>query len=105
MFESGELDTEFSELFFFLPRITDRCEEINQHMKYINTHPYDWDEKEFRDGFEPHLLDFVGGKKKKMADSFVSVLKNIAEISVINLVKNADALSSKRPDDSEIDWV
>ena len=102
MFESGELDTEFSELFFFLPRITDRCEEINQHMKYINTHPYDWDEKEFH---EPHLLDFVGGKKKKMADSFVSVLKNIAEISVINLVKNADALSSKRPADSEIDWV
>ena len=40
-----------------------------------------------------------------MTDSFVSVLKKIAEISVINLVKNADVLLSKRPADSEIDWV
>ena len=105
IFESSEFDTEFSELFFFLPPITDRCEEINQQMKYINTHLYDRDEKEFRDRFEPHLLDFFGGKKKKMTDSFVSVLKKIAEISVINLVKNADVLLSKRPADSEIDWA
>ena len=35
MLESGEYDTEFSKLYFFLSSITNRCEEINQHMKCV----------------------------------------------------------------------
>ena len=51
MFESGELDTEFPRLYFFLPSIHDRSEEINQHKKCVNIHPFDQDEKDFAEGF------------------------------------------------------
>ena len=95
MVESGELDTEFSRFYFFLPCITDSREEINQYMKCVNIHPFDLDEREFGDGFQPKI----------MTDYVVSVLKKIAEISNINLVKNADGLLIKRPTDCEIEWV
>lgn len=42
---------------------------------------------------------------KKMADSVVGVLKNIAEISNTNIIKNANVLLSKSPVDSEVEWV
>ena len=64
-------------MFFFLPSITDRCEEINQHMKCFNIHPFDLNEKEFGDGFQPHLLD-ITSDKKKMTASVVDALKKIA---------------------------
>ena len=75
MFESGELETEFSKLYFFLPSITDIYVEINKHMKCVNIHPFDPDEIEFGDSIQPNLLDFGGGKKKKITDSGFGVLK------------------------------
>ena len=105
LFESGELDTDFSKLYFFLLSITDRCKEINQHMKYVNIHHFDLNEKEFGDGFQSNLLDFTCDKKKQMTDSVVGVLKKIAKISNTDLVKNANGLWTNRPADSEVEWV
>ena len=51
-------------------------------MKCVKIHPFGLDEKEFDDGFQPNLLDFVSDRfkiKKKMTDSDVSALKKIAK--------------------------
>ena len=32
-------------------------------MECVNIHPFDLDEKEFVDGFQPSLLAFASGKK------------------------------------------
>ena len=73
MFKSVELDTDFSRLYFFLPSITDRCEEINQHLKCVNIHPFDLEEKEFGAVFEPNFPDFAGEKKNQMTESAVNM--------------------------------
>lgn len=67
-------------------------------MKCVNIQPFDLDEKEFGDGFEPHLLDFAGDKKKKMNDSVVGVLKKVTKISNTNI-------KTERPVDSEMESV
>ena len=36
LFETGRLQTEFSNLYYFLPYIADRSESINQHMLRIS---------------------------------------------------------------------
>ena len=41
MIENGELAGEFSNLFFFLPSITDRSEDVNQYLNNINITPID----------------------------------------------------------------
>ena len=43
-------------------------------MKCVNIHPFDLDEKEFCDGFQPNLLGFSCDNKKNMTDSAVGVL-------------------------------
>ena len=51
-------------------------------MKCVKIHPFGLDEKEFDDGFQPNLLDFVSDRfkiKKKMTDSDVSALRKIAK--------------------------
>ena len=52
-----------------------------------------------------NLICLILSVAKKMTDSDVSALKKIAEIPNANLIKNADALLTKRPVDSEIEWV
>ena len=41
MIESGEADAEFSNIYFFLPSITDRNEEINQYLNNVSISPID----------------------------------------------------------------
>ena len=38
-YESGALVGRFSEIFYFLPSITDRAEDINRHMGFVNLYP------------------------------------------------------------------
>ena len=76
MFKSGELDINFSKLYFFLPSITDRSEEINQYISCVNIHPFDIDEKEIGADFNPCRLDFAGEKKPQTTESVFNVLKN-----------------------------
>ena len=72
MVESGELDTEFSRFYSFLPCITDSREEVNQYMKCVNIHPFNLDEREFGDGFQPKI----------MTDYVVSVLKKLLKYQI-----------------------
>ena len=92
MFESGELNTDFSKVYCFLLSITDRSKESNQFMNCVNIHPFDNDEKEFGDDFKPNRL---GDKKAETAQSVFNVLKKVAQISNTNLIKSADYLLNK----------
>ena len=62
-FENGEYNSNFSKVYFFLPSITDRSEEINQYMNCVNIHPLDIDQKNFGADFNPSCLDFPGEKR------------------------------------------
>ena len=37
LFETGQLKTEFSNVSFFLPSVTDQSESINQHLGSVNS--------------------------------------------------------------------
>lgn len=41
MIESGEGEIEYSNIYFFLPSITDRYEEKNKYLKKISIFPVD----------------------------------------------------------------
>ena len=105
MFESRELNTNFSKISFFLLSITDRSEEINQYMNCLNIHPLDIDGKEFGDDFNQSLLDVSGEKKLQTSESVANMLKKITEICNTNLVKNADGLLNNKPIDTEVEWI
>ena len=47
LFETGQLKTDFSNLYYFLPSITDGSETISQHMKSVNLTLFDIPEKTF----------------------------------------------------------
>ena len=67
LFETGQLQTHFSNLYYFLPSITDRSESINQHMNSVNLTPIDITEKTFEVeddvAFDPSMLDISCDKK------------------------------------------
>ena len=60
-FESGGLQTTFSEVYYFLPSTTDRSEEINKHLGCVNLSPIDILENTFETennvAFAPSKLD------------------------------------------------
>lgn len=47
MIEGGELEGDFSKLYFFLLSVTDRSEEINQYLKNVSISPVDIKREEF----------------------------------------------------------
>ena len=69
LFETGQLQTDFSNLYYLLPSITDRSESINQHMNPVNLTPIDIPKKTFEVednlAFDPSKLDISCDKKKK----------------------------------------
>ena len=68
LFETGQLQTDFSNLYYFLPSIIDRSESINQRTNSVNLMPTDIPEKSFEveDGvaFDPSKLEISGDEKK-----------------------------------------
>ena len=89
-------DLEMSQLFFFLPSITDRKESLNQYLKNVNITPIDVDKKQLDtlcgETFDPSKLEL---KSAKMRSVVISILKEIASISNLNLKRNADTLMCK----------
>ena len=94
MFESGELNTDFSKVYFFLPSIPDRSEGTNQYMKCVNIHPIDIDEKEFGSDFNPARLD-LNEKKVETTASVLNILRKMVQFSNTDIVINADCLLNK----------
>ena len=68
LFETGQLQTDFSNLYYFLPSIIDRSESINQDMNYVNLISIDIPEKSFEVengvAFDPSKLEISGDEKK-----------------------------------------
>ena len=48
--ESGELESDRSSLFFFCISVTDRSEEINQHLKNVSIRPIYVELKKLNEG-------------------------------------------------------
>ena len=48
MVESGELESEYSKKFFFLPSITNRAEEINKYMNNVSFSLIDITQEDFQ---------------------------------------------------------
>ena len=49
MSESGEVEGDFSNIYFFLPAITDRSEDINQHLNNVLILPIDITQSQLND--------------------------------------------------------
>ena len=97
--ESGELESVYSKLYFFLPSVTDRAEEINKYLNDVSLLPIDITQGDFKQwlpdqNFEPHYLDLFGENKKIMFEYVVKALKYVAQISNANIVRNPDGLFS-----------
>ena len=105
--ESSEY-LEMSQLFFFLPFITDRKENHNQYLKNVNRTPLDVEKKQLDtycgigETFDPSKLKL---KSAKMRSAVTEALKEIASVSNSNLKKNADALMCKENiSDASVEW-
>ena len=91
-----------SSLFFFLPSITDRKEEINQWKNNPNLTPIDFtidfiqkfSSKKTK--FEPHLLNSLDEKEREpQVEMMYGLFKHIAQYSNQNLSRNVTYLNSK----------
>lgn len=107
-FESGALSTEFSYIYFILPSITDRLEDIKKYIGSVNLNPIDIPEDSFKiEGgkFAPSKLDFENSEKEKMQDAVLKVLEKVVDLSNANIVKNSDGLLATRCVNPNNQWM
>ena len=109
MIETGELDTDFSKIYFFFPSVTDRCEDITKYLKNVSISPNDITQEQFNDWagceFNTAKLDLFGADKTIMSSAVIQCLRHISDISNSNLVRNADAFLSQKEVEVPIDWT
>ena len=109
MIESGVVDGDFSNIYFFLPVITNRLEEISQYLINVSFSPVDINQGQLDTWsgikFDPSKLDLFGLEKSIMSDAVVKCLKQINNISNSNIVCNADGVLSRREVDVPVDWI
>ena len=108
--ERGEIDSDKSDIFLFLPSITDRSEEIHQYLKNVSILPIDIKQNQLNvwtdnSVFDPSKLDLFGHVKKTMSDAVYKCLEHMNKISNSNLIRNVDSLLSRRKVDVPVDWV
>ena len=90
---NGGMKYKLSKLFFFLPSVTGRSEEVNQCLNNVSIKPVDIVQSDFKQWIvsgkdsESHYLDLFGEKKPIARNCVVSVLKQ-ARISNSNLMRN-----------------
>ena len=85
-------------MFMFLPSTLDRKEELNQYSNNLNLHPVDvsYDQlKKYNDNtdFNPADLD-NSSERNKIKKVFYSFMKEAADASNHNLVRNSNAFIS-----------
>ena len=103
----------YSEMFYYLPSISDRKEDINQYKSNVSLVPTDVTlefinsfstEKQFN--FRPDLLN---SRDEKVREPHVKVLRelfrHIATFSNQNLERNVIHLNSKANRESEMEWT
>ena len=79
----------------FLPATIDRTEKINRYFNLIKLLPLDIDEDIFvicKDGisFDPSKLDIGCQQKKIITLTIVEMIKLVADISNVNIVRNTE---------------
>ena len=108
MIESGEADAEFSNIYFFLPFITDRNEEINKYLN-VSISPTDVSQEHLNNWagveFNPSKLDLFANDKALMSAAVAKCLRYIKNISISNVVRNADGLLSRKEVKVPVDWI
>ena len=63
-------ETDFSNVFFFLPSTTDRIEDVNRYLGPVNLNPIYTEFSEFDLNFEPSRLDYAGPQKNILKSQF-----------------------------------
>ena len=85
MFETGSLQTAFSNIFYFFLSARDKNEEINRYLGSVNLSPIDVPvsslETKENVVFDLSKLDFVTQEKEIMTGAVVKMLKKIADMS------------------------
>ena len=102
------LNTDSSNIYFFLHSTTDRVEDINKYMGSVNLVPLEIKDHNFEiEGgkFDPLKVDFDNPEKHKMREAILRVLRKAVDLSNSNLVKNANGLLATRPINKNIEWV
>ena len=106
--ESGALNTDSPNIYFFFPLTTSRIEDINKYMGSVNLVSIDIQEDnlEIEEGtFDLSKLDFDNPEKHKLRVAVLRVFRKVEDLSNSNLVKNADRLLATRPINKNIEWV
>ena len=86
---SGELSFEYSDLFFFLPSITERSDKVNEYLNNINITLLDSTQNNFKQWLapgqklEPQHLELFGEKKKVMRHCVVAALKQMLQYLIL----------------------
>ena len=101
-YESGAfVETESSNIFFFLPSTVDRIEDINKYLRSVNLNAIDIDISEFGEKFDPSKLYFNSSEREDIRKSVLKVLRKVADLSSQNLKRNADGDLAKARYDND----
>lgn len=91
-YESGAFgETEFSNIFFYLPSTVDRIEDINKYLGSVNLNAVDIGISKFGENFCPSKLDLNGSNREDIRRSVLSVLKKVPDLSSQNLKRDTDS--------------
>ena len=101
-----------SKMFLYLPATLDRKEEFLQYKDNVHLHPIDVNYEELRmlnegNDMNPNLLENKA-LRKDVVMAYYKVMKNIAEFSNQNLIKNSDtylAMGGKIDPENEFQWI
>ena len=110
MIENGEVESDYSNIYYFLPSITDQSEEINKYLTNVSVTPIDITQNQLNvwadsTDFNPAELDLFGVNKTITFNSDIKCLEYMSNISNSNLTRNADGVLSRREVDVPVDWV
>ena len=101
-----------SKMFLYLPATLDRKEEFLQYKDNVHLHPIDVNYEELRilnegNDMNPNLLENKA-LRKDVVMAYYKVMKNIAEFSNQNLIKNSDTYLAKGgiiDPENEFQWI
>ena len=101
-----------SKMFLYLPATLDRKEEFLRYKDNVHLHPIDVNYEELRmlnegNDMNPNLLENKA-LRKDVVMAYYKVMKNIAEFSNQNLIKNSDTYLAKGgiiDPENEFQWI
>ena len=98
LIDQNQDQVKFSEMFLHLPLTLNRKEDFLQWKDHVHLHPVDlnFDDIKVLTGYDeinPALLN-VKNSREKIVSGYYKLMKQIAEVSNQNLVRNSDAYLS-----------